>query len=102
MSANDHSVSKYCHEFNNLVQYEAHHIDTNKKVELFRKGLTIQLQDRLVLFPNLSFSELAGAAVEQEGTIVHTKTLIACMELGRTLSSKVNPNAFLFKATNGS
>jgi hypothetical protein len=33
---------------------------------------------------------------------VHTKTLMACVELGRTLSRKVNPDAFLFKATKGS
>jgi hypothetical protein len=30
------------------------------------------------------------------------KTLIACVELGRTLSRKVNPVAFLFKQTKGS
>jgi hypothetical protein len=34
--------------------------------------------------------------------VVSTKTLIACMELGRTLSREVNPDAFLFKATKGS
>jgi hypothetical protein len=28
--------------------------------------------------------------------------LMACVELGRTLSRKVNPDAFLFKATKGS
>jgi hypothetical protein len=33
---------------------------------------------------------------------VHMKTLMACMELGRTLSRKVNPDAFLFKATKAS
>jgi hypothetical protein len=30
------------------------------------------------------------------------KTLMARVELGRTLSRKVNPDAFLFKATKGS
>jgi hypothetical protein len=44
------SVYEYIQEFNNLVQYESHHVDTDaKKVELFRKGLTIQLQDHLIL-----------------------------------------------------
>jgi hypothetical protein len=38
---------------------------------------------------------------EEEG-YVHTKTLMACMELGRTISRKVNLNAFLFKATKAS
>jgi hypothetical protein len=38
------SVYEYIQEFNNLAQYESHHVDTDaKKVELFRKGLTIQL-----------------------------------------------------------
>jgi hypothetical protein len=33
---------------------------------------------------------------------VRTKTLMACVELDRTLSRKVNPDAFLFEATKGS
>jgi hypothetical protein len=38
------SVYEYTQEFNNLAQYGGHHVDTDaKKVELFRKGLTIQL-----------------------------------------------------------
>jgi hypothetical protein len=45
-------------------------VDTNaKKIELFRKGLTIQLQDRLILSENLSYNELASAAIDQEGTM---------------------------------
>jgi hypothetical protein len=33
---------QYTQEFNNLAQYDSHHIDTNaKKAELFHKGLTI-------------------------------------------------------------
>jgi hypothetical protein len=38
-------------------------------VELFRKGLTIQLQHRLILSPNLSYNELASATIDQEGTM---------------------------------
>jgi hypothetical protein len=38
------SVYEYTEEFNNLAQYEGHHVDTDaKKAQLFRKGLTIQL-----------------------------------------------------------
>jgi hypothetical protein len=45
-------------------------VDTDaKKVELFRKGLTIQLQDCLILSQNLSYNELASAAIDQEGTM---------------------------------
>jgi hypothetical protein len=40
-----------------------------KKVELFHKGLTIQLQDRLILSQNLSYNELASVAIDQEGTM---------------------------------
>jgi hypothetical protein len=40
-----------------------------KKAELFRKGLTIQLQDRLILSQNLSYNELASASIDQEGTM---------------------------------
>jgi hypothetical protein len=44
------SMYEYTQEFNNLAQYCGHHIDTNaKKVELFHKGLTIQLQLHLIL-----------------------------------------------------
>jgi hypothetical protein len=45
-------------------------VDTDaKKAELFLKGLTIQLQDRLILSQNLSDNELASAATDQEGTM---------------------------------
>jgi hypothetical protein len=38
-----------------------------KKAKVFRKGLTIQLQDRLILSQNWSYNELASAAIDQEG-----------------------------------
>jgi hypothetical protein len=45
-------------------------VDTDaKKSELFCMGLTIQLQDHLILFQNLSYNELASAAIDQEGTM---------------------------------
>jgi hypothetical protein len=45
-------------------------VDTEaKKAELFHKGLTIQLQDRLILSHNLSYNELASATIDQEGTM---------------------------------
>jgi hypothetical protein len=64
------SVCEYIQEFNNLAQYGSHHVDTDvNKVELFCKGLTIQLQDRLILSQNLSYNEVASAAIDQEGTM---------------------------------
>jgi hypothetical protein len=66
----NHFVYEYIQEFNNLAQYGGHHVDTDaKKGELFCKGLTIQLQDRLILSQNLSYNELASAAIDQEGTM---------------------------------
>jgi hypothetical protein len=66
----NHSIYEYIQEFNNLAQYGSHHVDTDaKKVELFHKGLTIQLQDRLILSQNLSYNELASAAIDQVGTM---------------------------------
>jgi hypothetical protein len=44
------SVYGYTQDFNNLAQYGDHHVDTDaKKAECFCKGLTIHLQDRLIL-----------------------------------------------------
>jgi hypothetical protein len=59
------SLYEYTQEFNNLAQYGGHHIDTDeKKAEIFHKGLTIQLQDRLIFSQNLSYNELASAAID--------------------------------------
>jgi hypothetical protein len=64
------SLYDYIPEFNNLAQYWSHHMDTDaKKVELFCKGLTIQLQDHLILSKNLSYNELASATIDQDGTM---------------------------------
>jgi hypothetical protein len=63
------SVYKYIKEFNYLAQYVIHHVDTDeKKAELFRKGLSLLLQDRLVLLCDLSFNAPVGATIDQEGT----------------------------------
>jgi hypothetical protein len=45
-------------------------MDTDEKnAELFQNELSMQLQDRLVLFPDLSYNTLASAAIDEEGTI---------------------------------
>jgi hypothetical protein len=65
-----HYVYEYIQELNNLAHYGSRHVDTDaKKVELFRKGLTIQLHDRLILSQNQSYNELASATIDQEGTM---------------------------------
>jgi hypothetical protein len=54
-------------QFNTLAQYRSYHVDTDdKKVNLYRAGLTIFLQECLVQFTSLSYNELASAAIDQE------------------------------------
>jgi hypothetical protein len=62
-------VYEYIRKFNYLAQYGTHHVDIDeKKVELFNRRLSLPLQDRLVLFRDVSFNALVSAAVEQNGT----------------------------------
>jgi hypothetical protein len=45
----NHSVFDYKRQFNTLAQYGSYHINTNeKKTNLYRAGLTIHLQKRLI------------------------------------------------------
>jgi hypothetical protein len=46
-----------------------------KMAELFHKGLTIQLQHRPILSPNLSYNELASATIYQAGTMKACETV---------------------------
>jgi hypothetical protein len=63
----NHSVFNYMRQFNTLAQYGTYHIDTDeKKVNLYRAGLTIHLQERLVRLSSLSNNELASATIDQE------------------------------------
>jgi hypothetical protein len=42
-------------------------VDTNeKKANLYREGVTVHLQEGLGLTPNLSYNDLASAAIDQE------------------------------------
>jgi hypothetical protein len=63
----NHNVFDYTRQFNTLAQYGSYHIDTDEKVaNLYRAGLTIHLQERLVHLSSLSYNELASAATDQE------------------------------------
>jgi hypothetical protein len=63
------SVYEYIEKFNYLAQYGTHHVDTDdKKAELFRKRLSLPLQDRLVRFCDISFNAIVSVVIEQEGT----------------------------------
>jgi hypothetical protein len=61
----NHSVFDYTRQFNTLAQYGSYHIDTDeKKVNLYRAGLTIHLQKCPVHLSSLSYNELASAAID--------------------------------------
>jgi hypothetical protein len=63
----NHSVFEYTRQFNTVAQYRSYHINTDeKKANLYRVGLTIHLQERLVHHSSLSYNELARAAIYQE------------------------------------
>jgi hypothetical protein len=63
------NVYEYIKKFNYLAQYGTHHVDTDeKKVELFRRGLSLPLLDCMVWFCDMSFNALVSAAFDQEGT----------------------------------
>jgi hypothetical protein len=66
----NHSVFDYMRQFNTLAQYGTYHVDTDeKKANMYRAGLTIHLQERLVHLSSLSYNELASAAIDQERMI---------------------------------
>jgi hypothetical protein len=63
----DHSVFDYMWHFNTIAQYGSYHVDTyEKKANLYRAGLTIHQQERLIHFTSLLYNELASAAIDQE------------------------------------
>jgi hypothetical protein len=63
------NVYEYIRKFHYLAQYGTHHVDTNeKKAELFRRELSLPLQDCLVRFHDLSFNALVSVAIAQDGT----------------------------------
>jgi hypothetical protein len=63
------SVYAYIRKFNYQAQYCTDLVDTNeKKTEQFRKGLSLPLQDCLVLLCVVSFNALVSVMIDQEGT----------------------------------
>jgi hypothetical protein len=66
----NHTMFDYTRQFNTLPQYGSFHVDTDEnKANLYHEGLTIQLQECLVQSPNLSYNDLASAAIDQERTM---------------------------------
>jgi hypothetical protein len=82
----NHTVYDYIRQFNTVAQYGSYHVDTDvKKANVFRNGLTVQLQDRLNMFPNLTYNELASAAIDNEGSMK------ACAEAEDRKRKKIMP-----------
>jgi hypothetical protein len=63
------NVYKYIRKFNYLTQYGTHLVDTDdQKAHLFRRELSLPLQDCLVQFHDMSFNALVSVAIDQDGT----------------------------------
>jgi hypothetical protein len=57
----------YTRQFNTLAQYGTYYVNTDeKKANLYRAGLNIHQQERLVHLSSLSYNELMSAAIDQE------------------------------------
>jgi hypothetical protein len=61
------SVFDYMRQFNTMTPNCTYHVDTDeKKANMYRAGLIIHLQERLVHLSSLPYNELASAAIDQE------------------------------------
>jgi hypothetical protein len=60
-------VYEYNKKFNHLSQYGSYHDDTDeKKMLLFRQGLSPVLHEHLTLFRGYTLNEFVSASIEQE------------------------------------
>jgi hypothetical protein len=60
-------VYEYSKKFNHLSQYGSYHADTDeKKMSLFRQGLSPMLREHLTLFRCCTPNELVSTSIEQE------------------------------------
>jgi hypothetical protein len=59
------SVYEYSKKFNHLSQYGSYHADTDeKKMSLFRQGLSPVLREHLTVFWGCTLNELVSASIE--------------------------------------
>jgi hypothetical protein len=81
------SVYEYSKKFNHLSQYGSYHADTDeKKMSLFRQGLSPVLREHLTLFRGCTLNELVSACIEQEDGCC------ACLEEERKKRPLPGPN----------
>jgi hypothetical protein len=58
-------VYEYSKKFNHLSQYSSYHVDTDeKKMLLFRQGLSPVLREHLTLFHGCTQNELVSTSIE--------------------------------------
>jgi hypothetical protein len=70
LTQGNQTVLKYAHAFNDLCQYVGYHADTDeKKRDMFRRGLSTKLRDRLNTVRANSYNELVNMAISQEDRI---------------------------------
>jgi hypothetical protein len=56
---------EYSKKFNHLSHYGSYHVDTNeKKMSLFRQGLSPVLREHLTLFRGCTINELVSTSIE--------------------------------------
>jgi hypothetical protein len=61
------NVYEYSKKFNHLSQYGSYHADTDeKKMSLFRQGLSPVLREHLTQFRGCTLNELVSASIKQE------------------------------------
>jgi hypothetical protein len=64
-------VDEYNKKFNHLSQYGSYHANTDeKKMSLFRQGLSLVLREHLMLFRGCTLNELVSASIEQRMCVV--------------------------------
>jgi hypothetical protein len=70
LTQGNRTVLQYAQAFNDLCQYAGYHADTDeKKRDMFRRGLSTKLRDRLNTVRANSYNELVNMAISQEDCI---------------------------------
>jgi predicted PolB exonuclease-like 3'-5' exonuclease len=71
LTQGNRTVLQYAQAFNDLCQYAGYHADTDeKKRDMFRRGLSTKLRDRLNTVRANSYNELVNMAISHEDCII--------------------------------
>jgi hypothetical protein len=70
LTQGNRTVLQYAQTLNDMCQYACYHADTDeKKRDIFRRGLSTKLRDRLNAVRANSYNELVNLAISQEDCI---------------------------------